>query len=111
MKKVWSGRIKVPSTKEVEDFTSSIRIDKRLYKHDIIGSIAHTKMLGKTNIISSEESREITEGLKQIYREIKEGELQPSKELEDIHMNIEARLIEKIGKVGEKLPTARSRND
>ena len=111
MKKVWSGRIKVPSTKEVEDFTSSIRIDKRLYKHDIIGSIAHTKMLGKTNIISSEESREITEGLKQIYREIKEGELQPSKELEDIYMNIEARLIEKIGKVGEKLPTARSRND
>jgi argininosuccinate lyase len=111
MKKVWSGRIKDPIAREVEDFTSSSEIDMRLYKQDIIGSIAHARMLGKTNIISSEETKEIIEGLKQIYREIKEGKLQLSKELEDIHMNIEARLIEKIGEVGGKLPTARSRND
>jgi argininosuccinate lyase len=111
MKKVWSGRIKGSTPKEVEYFTSAIEIDKRLYKQDIIGSIAHAKMLGKTNIISSEEAKEIIQGLKQIYWEIKEGKFQLSKELEDIHMNIEARLREKIGEVGGKLPTARSRND
>jgi len=95
----------------VAEYTASIPFDFRLYPYDIAGSIAHAKMLAKQGIISEKEAGTITKGLESIKDEIEQGKLQFSTELEDIHMNIEARLIEKVGEVGRKLHTARSRND
>jgi len=92
-------------------YTSSLSYDQRLYKQDIVGSIAHTRMLTKQGIISDKEAELIIMGLTSIKEEIEKGEFQFKEELEDIHMNIEFRLIEKIGDVGAKLHTARSRND
>ncbi|MBA7593559.1 Argininosuccinate lyase [subsurface metagenome] len=97
--------------KRVEEYTASISFDRRLYKQDIAGSIAHAKMLAKQGIISDKEAELIVMGLSSIREEIEQGLFELSAELEDIHMNIEARLIEKIGEVGQKLHTARSRND
>lgn len=109
--KPWGGRFKEETKTEVEEFTSSIRFDKRLYKYDILGSIAHAEMLARQRIINKEEARRIIKALKEIEREIEKGNFPFRTDLEDIHMNIEARLIEKIGTVGGKLHTARSRND
>lgn len=109
--KPWGGRFKEETKTEVEEFTSSIRFDKRLYKYDILGSIAHAEMLAKQGIIKKEESRKIVKGLRKIEQEIETGKFPFRAYLEDIHMNIESRLIEKIGAVGGKLHTARSRND
>lgn len=109
--KPWSGRFKEKTEKIVEDFTSSIDFDKRLYKHDILGSIAHAKMLAKQRILKKKDAEKIIKGLKEIEREIERGVFPFRKELEDIHMNIESRLIEKIGNSGGMLHTARSRND
>lgn len=95
----------------VEEFTASISFDRRLYKYDIQGSIAHCRMLSKQKIISAGESQSIIKALKEIEKEIEHDELELSPELEDIHMLIESRLIAKIGPVGGKLHTARSRND
>lgn len=111
MKKPWSGRFKQKTAKIAELFSQSISYDKRLYKHDINGSIAHTKMLAKENIISKEDANLIIKGLKEIYKEIESEQFRFSLELEDIHMNIESALISKIGEAGERLHTARSRND
>ncbi|MBU4310849.1 argininosuccinate lyase [bacterium] len=97
--------------KKVEEFLESISFDKRLYKYDIQGSIAHTKMLAKCKIIADSEGKKIVNALKDIEKEIKSGELKIDPSLEDIHTHIEKRLIEKIGDVGAKLHTARSRND
>jgi argininosuccinate lyase len=97
--------------KQVADFTASIAYDLRLYTYDIAGSIAHAKMLAKQDIISAQEATTITRGLESIKEEIGQGKFQFTTELEDIHMNIEARLMEKVGEVGGKLHTARSRND
>jgi argininosuccinate lyase len=110
-KKLWDGRFSEKTDRIVEDFTSSIDIDKRLYSYDIQGSIAHCRMLAKTSIISEEEALSLIEGLGVIKREIDRGDFQFDQSLEDIHMHIEARLIEKVGKVAQKLHTARSRND
>src|SRR3989304_4799645 len=110
-KKLWGGRFLEPTAKGVEKFTCSLHFDKRLYKYDIEGSIAHCMMLGKCGIIKRDETKKIIKGLKGILKEIEEGKFPFREELEDIHMNIEKRLIEKIGKAGEKLHTARSRND
>ena len=110
-KKLWDGRFSEKTDRIVEDFTSSIDIDKRLYSYDIQGSIAHCRMLAKTSIISEEEASSLIEGLGVIKREIDRGDFQYDQSLEDIHMHIEARLIEKVGKVAQKLHTARSRND
>ncbi|MFO7971012.1 MAG: argininosuccinate lyase [Desulfobacterales bacterium] len=110
-KKLWDGRFSEKTDRIVEDFTSSIDIDKRLYSYDIQGSIAHCRMLAKTSIISEEEASSLIEGLGVIKREIDRGDFQFDQSLEDIHMHIEARLIEKVGKVAQKLHTARSRND
>ncbi|OIN97415.1 argininosuccinate lyase [Candidatus Desantisbacteria bacterium CG1_02_38_46] len=96
--------------KEVLEFSSSLKFDKRLYKYDIDGSIAHAKMLGKCGIISKRESCRIVKGLEEIHQEIENGKLK-LRNAEDIHMAIEARLIQKIGSPGKKLHTARSRND
>ncbi len=97
--------------KSVQDYTASIPFDKRLYKQDIAGSIAHAKMLAKQGIISDKDAELITMGLVSLREEIEQGKFQFKPELEDIHMNIEARLVEKVGDAGEKLHTARSRND
>lgn len=111
MKKLWGGRFEKDTNKLMEDFHSSISFDKKLYHYDIIGSIAHAQMLGKCGIIPMEDSEKIVDGLKVIEREIEEGKLEFSMSQEDIHMNIESMLIEKIGQTGKKLHTARSRND
>jgi len=109
--KLWDGRFSEKTDKMVEDFTSSIDIDKRLYSYDIEGSIAHCRMLAKTSIISEADAAELIEGLGAIKREIDRGEFQFDHSQEDIHMHIETRLIQKVGKVAQKLHTARSRND
>ena len=109
--KLWGGRFSRPTEKGVEEFTESVSFDRRLYKYDIAGSIAHARMLGKIGLLKKGEVTAILRGLEDISRTIEEGKFLFSIELEDIHMNIEKRLIEKIGPAGEKLHTARSRND
>lgn len=111
MKKPWSGRFKEKTADIVEQYTESISFDKRLWKYDIEGSIAHAEMLSKQGIIPKKDAEKIIKGLKEIYKEIEEGKFEFKEELEDIHMNIEAALIKKIGDIGGKLHTARSRND
>ena len=110
-KKLWGGRFLKPTEKVVEEFTESISFDKRLYKYDIAGSIAHAKMLGKIGVLKKREVTEIVIGLEYIRKEIEDGKFSFSIGLEDIHMNIEKRLTDKIGPSGAKLHTARSRND
>ena len=110
-RKPWGGRFAGETNKLVEEFTASVSFDQRLALYDIRGSIAHARMLGKVGLISQEEARLIIEGLEEIAREIREGRFKWRKELEDVHMNIEAALYEKIGPVAGKLHTARSRND
>ena len=104
-------RFKKEVDKSVEKYTASVSVDKRLYKQDIAGSIAHARMLAKQGIISDKDAELITMALTSIREEIEGGSLALRDDLEDIHMNIEARLIEKVGDVGLKLHTARSRND
>jgi argininosuccinate lyase len=111
MKKPWSGRFVEKTAGIAEKYTESITFDKRLWRHDIEGSIAHVKMLAKQKIIHKQDADKIIKGLKEIYNEIEKGKFVFKKELEDIHMNIESALIKKIGDVGGKLHTARSRND
>ena len=107
-----SSPIKLSMTdKQAQDYAASIPFDRRLYREDIEGSIAHTRMLAKQEIIAESEAEAIIKGLNSIRREIERGKFQFRTELEDIHMNIEARLFEKIGDVAGKLHTARSRND
>ena len=110
-KKAWGGRFASRTEKIAEKFSESVSFDKRLYKEDILGSIAHVKMLGETGIISKTDSSKIIKGLKEIEKEIKRGEFPFREQYEDIHLNIEKRLIEKVGEVGGKVHTARSRND
>ncbi|HEX9019824.1 MAG TPA: argininosuccinate lyase [Nitrospirota bacterium] len=109
--KPWGGRFTEATNELVEEFTASIPYDWRLYPYDIAGSIAHATMLGKTRIIPKKEADRIIRGLEDILKEIVAGAFEFRVELEDIHMNIEDRLIRKIGPVGGKLHTARSRND
>ncbi len=109
--KPWAGRFTQPTDKFVEEFTASIDFDKRMYSYDIQGSKAHARMLAKQGIIAGEEAETIVEGLESILADIESGDFEFSVSLEDIHMNIEARLIERVGPVGGKLHTARSRND
>jgi argininosuccinate lyase len=105
------GRFDKAADKVVVEYTASIPFDWRLYRHDIAGSIAHARMLAKQVIISQGEAEIIIKGLASIGEEIEQGKFQFKPEFEDIHMSIEARLIEKVGEVGGKLHTARSRND
>ncbi|GFO53154.1 argininosuccinate lyase [Geomonas sp. Red276] len=109
--KLWGGRFTQPTDKFVEEFTASINFDKRLYQQDIRGSIAHATMLGKQGIIPQEDVDAIVNGLNDILAQIEAGEFDFSVSLEDIHMNIEARLSAKIGDAGKRLHTGRSRND
>jgi argininosuccinate lyase len=111
MKKPWAGRFVDKTSKTVDSFTESISFDHRLWRYDIEGSIAHAKMLGKQGIISKRETEKIIKGLKDIAKRIEAKKFRFNEALEDIHMNIEATLIKTAGAVGEKLHTARSRND
>lgn len=111
MKKPWAGRFAGKTEKVVETFTSSVSFDRRLWRYDIEGSIAHAKMLGKQKIISKKDMELILKGLEEIREEMEKGKFKFSDELEDVHMNIEHALIKKIGPTGGKLHTARSRND
>ncbi len=109
--KLWDGRFSEKTHSAVERFTASIDIDSRLYAYDIEGSIAHCKTLAKAGIITEDEALDLIEGLGAVKREIDRGEFQHDIVLEDIHMHIEARLFQMVGKVAQKLHTARSRND
>jgi argininosuccinate lyase len=110
-KKAWGGRFSTGTHKQVESFTASIGFDRRLAPHDIAGSIAHARMLGKCGILTKAETEKIVGGLEEIREEIARGEFHFDPALEDIHMHVERRLTDKIGDVGGKLHTARSRND
>ena len=110
-KKLWSGRFTADTNKIVERFTASVDVDQRLELYDIAGSIAHARMLGNTSVLSDAESESIIAGLNTIREQIESGDFKWEAQLEDVHMNIEARLTNLIGDNGKKLHTARSRND
>ena len=110
-KKMWGGRFQQDTNELVEAFTESISFDARLYRQDIRGSIAHSKMLAKIGVLSEQEATQIESGLLAIRDQIDAGDFEWSSKLEDVHMNIEARLSENIGEAGKKLHTGRSRND
>ena len=109
--KPWGGRFTEPTDAFVERFTASVNFDKRLYAADIRGSIAHATMLAKVGILTTEELQQIVSGLEAIKADIETGKFEWSIKLEDVHMNIESRLTDRIGPTGKKLHTGRSRND
>jgi argininosuccinate lyase len=109
--KPWGGRFSEPTDAFVERFTASVNFDKRLYHHDINGSLAHARMLQKVGVLTADEYAAIQGGLEEIRADIEAGRFEWSVQLEDVHMNIEARLTDKIGIAGKKLHTGRSRND
>ena len=109
--KLWGGRFSKNTEFIVDDFNSSIRFDQRLYKEDIAGSIAHVTMLSKQNIIAVDESESIIKGLVDLEKDIEAGNIEFDISAEDIHMNIESLLIDRIGNVAKKMHTGRSRND
>ncbi|SDA39243.1 argininosuccinate lyase [Lachnospiraceae bacterium G11] len=111
MAQLWGGRFTKETDKLVYDFNASISFDRLLFDQDIEGSIAHVTMLGKQGIVSENEMKEIIEGLKGIHKDVSEGKLEITKEYEDVHSFVEANLIDRIGDVGKKLHTGRSRND
>lgn len=109
--KLWGGRFSKGTDTEVNDFNSSIRFDQRMYRQDILGSIAHAKMLGKCSVISMEDSDLIVKTLGEILNDIENGKVDFMIDAEDIHMNIETILTKRIGDAGKRLHTGRSRND
>jgi len=109
--KPWAGRFTEPTDAFVEAFTASVGFDQRLYRQDIQGSVAHAQMLAHVGVLTDDECQKIIDGLKVIEVEISEGKFIWSVTLEDVHMNIESALTKKIGEVGKKLHTGRSRND
>lgn len=111
MAKLWGGRFSKSTDALVDDFNSSIRFDSRMYAQDIRGSMAHAEMLGRQGIISKEDSELIVKTLGEIKKDIDDGKVEFTIDAEDIHMNIETILIERIGDVGKRLHTGRSRND
>lgn len=109
--KLWGGRFKKETSKLMEQFNASIDFDRKLYPYDIEGSMAHAQMLAKQKIITQKDANKICQGLKAIRKKIDSGNFNWRKDREDIHLNIEAELTKNIGESGEKLHTARSRND
>lgn len=109
--KLWGGRFTEATDTFVERFTASVQFDKRMYGHDIDGSVAHAKMLAHVGVLTEVECEQIVTGLEDIRRAIKDDKFDWSVALEDVHMNVEAALTERIGAVGKKLHTGRSRND
>jgi len=110
-KKPWGGRFTSATNEFVEQYTASVDFDQRLYKHDIAGSVAHATMLARVGVLTDDEAKTIIDGLADIQADIERGDFAWSVSLEDVHMNIEARLTDRIGAVGKKLHTGRSRND
>ena len=110
-KNAWGGVFDEATDSRVERFAESVSFDRRLYAHDIAGSIAHAQMLAEVGLITADECRQIEQALLEIKQDIEAGRFQFSVELEDIHMHVESALIERIGDAGRKLHTARSRND
>ena len=108
---LWGGRFSENAAKSVQDFTESISFDKRLYRHDIMGSKAHAAMLGATGIIPKKSAEEIIEYLDKVREMIEEGKMKYDVALEDIHMHIETELIRLLGDEGARVHSARSRND
>ena len=111
MEKMWAGRTDGKTEKAADDFNSSIRVDSKMYREDIEGSIAHASMLAKQGIITAGEAEAIIGGLGEILDGIKSGKIEVDNDAEDVHMFVERLLTEKIGDAGKKLHTARSRND
>ncbi|MFQ5441414.1 MAG: argininosuccinate lyase [Thermodesulfobacteriota bacterium] len=109
--KAWAGRFSKPVHKLTDELNASIGFDLRLFRHDIRGSIAHALILAEAGVITKSESKKIISGLKGVEKDIASGAFRPGVELEDIHMAVESRLIKKIGALGGKLHTGRSRND
>ena len=109
--KSWEKRLAGEPDELMVNFVESLSVDKRLYKYDIVGSIAHAQMLAEQKLITKDEFRQIKDGLIEISQEIAEGRFKFDKTYEDIHMAVEAALIAKIGGAGKKLHTGRSRND
>lgn len=109
--KMWGGRFSQGTAASVEAFSASIHYDARLYKYDIAGSKAHAAMLSANGVLSADELQAITDGLSAIEKEIDAGQFEFKRELEDVHMNIEKALIDRIGPAGAKLHSGRSRND
>ena len=109
--KLWGGRFSEATDAFVQRFTASVDFDRRLFQQDIDGSLAHAKMLAKAVILNAEEKQKILDGLESIRQDILNNNFEWSVELEDVHMNIEAALTARIGDVGKKLHTGRSRND
>jgi len=109
--KPWGGRFQEPTDAFVERFTASVQFDKRLYHHDIQGSLAHATMLATVGVLTQDELAQIKDGMAEIRTDIETGRFDWSIGLEDVHMNIEARLTDRIGITGKKLHTGRSRND
>jgi len=111
MQKLWGGRFAKPMDPKAFEFSSSLAVDQKLARYDIEGSIAHVKMLTKSQIIARDEADRLLKGLKEILAEVSSGRFKPDPKYEDIHTNVQALLERKVGKVAQKLHTARSRND
>jgi argininosuccinate lyase len=111
VKKLWGGRFSGKTRKEVDQFNASVAFDRRLALYDLQGSLAHVRMLGKQAILKKSEMNKIIQGLKKIKKQIEDGKFRWSVEKEDVHLNIEAKLIQLVGPAGGKIHTARSRND
>ena len=109
--KLWGGRFSKNTDKLMDDFNSSIHFDNRLYRQDILGSAAHVKMLGSCGVIPEADADLIYKTLFEILKDIEDGKVEFEVSAEDVHMNIETLLISRIGDVGKKLHTGRSRND
>ena len=109
--KPWGGRFRGGTDARVEAFTESVSFDYRLAPYDVLASVAHAEMLGAQGVITKADARKIVTGLKAIFKEVEAGRFEFRAELEDVHMNVEAALTERIGAVGGRLHTARSRND
>ncbi|WZL78381.1 argininosuccinate lyase [Eubacteriales bacterium mix99] len=109
--KLWGGRFRKKTAEEVDDFQSSIHMDCRMVREDILGSIAHARMLGRQGIIPAEDAEKICTGLDQILEDVRQGKVEFQVEAEDIHTNVESLLTERIGETAKKLHTGRSRND
>ena len=107
----WGGRFKEPTNNFVATFTASVNTDRRMYRQDIQASIAHARMMTAVGVLTKKELSDIIDGLEEIRTEIENNKFQWLISLEDVHMNIEASLISKIGDTGKKLHTGRSRND
>ena len=111
MQKMWAGRTSGETDRIADDFNSSIRVDCRMYRQDITGSMAHAAMLGAQGIITQDEAGQLIDGLQGILDDLDSGRLQFDMRCEDIHMFVEQELTARLGEVGKKLHTARSRND